>query len=107
MLNTSFILLLILGLIAWFWFDTQRSQEMAFRVCKRACRQLNLLLLDDTIAVVRIRLKRIHGQLKVQRTYQFEFYNGNNKRLQGAMILSGITLEMLEMPGYIDRIINL
>ncbi len=108
MINTSIILLFILGITAWFWFDTQRSQEMALRVCKRACRQVNLLLLDDTIAVVRIRVKRnIRGRLNVQRTYQFEFSDGTNQRHKGSIILCGIFVEMLEIPGYLDKIINL
>ncbi len=28
-MNSAAILLFILGFVAWFWFDTQRSQEMA------------------------------------------------------------------------------
>ncbi|EDN65795.1 conserved hypothetical protein [Beggiatoa sp. PS] len=64
-------------------------------------------LLDDTIALVRVRLKRnSHGRLNLQRMYQFEFYEGNNIRQQGTIILLGIFLEMLEIPGYIQRTIS-
>jgi hypothetical protein len=103
----SIILLVILGMIAWFWSDTLHTLERAKAICKQVCGQLHLQLLDDTIALVRVRLKRnSRGRLKVQRTYQFEFSDGDNNRQRGIVIMRGIALEMLEMPGYMDRIIS-
>ncbi len=97
----SVILLVILGLIAWFWFDTQRSQEIAKLTCQQVCGQLHLQLLDDTIALRRVWLKRNRrGRLTVQRLYQFEFSDGGNNRQRGIVIMHGIALEMLEIPGY-------
>jgi len=101
----SIILLVILGFIGWFWFDTLHSQERAKVICKQVCQNLHLQLLDDTIVLVRLRLRRnSRGRLMVQRTYQFEFFDGERQR--GIVIMRGIALEMLEMPGYMDRIIS-
>jgi len=101
----SIILLITLAFLAWFWFDTLHSQERAKVICKQVCRNLHLQLLDDTIALVRLRLRRnSRGRLTVQRTFQFEFFDG--KRQRGFVIMRGIALEMLEMPGYINRIIS-
>jgi len=104
---TTILLLLLISLITWFWLDTLKSRERAKLICKQSCRELKLQLLDDTIALIRIALKRNnHGKLIVQRLYQFEFDDGNNQRQTGRILMRGISLEMLEMPGYMDRIIQ-
>lgn len=104
----SLIILILLSIATWFWFDTLQCQEIAKAICKQQCKQLELQLLDDTIALVRVRLKRNnYGRLKVQRTYLFEFFDGGNKRQQGTIIMRGTTLEILEMPGKMERIISL
>ena len=106
-MNSAAILLFILGFAAWFWFDTQRSQEMAKAICQQVCGKSKLQFLDDTVVLTRLRLRRnSRGSLTVQRTYQFEFYEGGNQRQRGTVIMRGIALEMLEMPGYIDRTIS-
>jgi hypothetical protein len=106
MITTIFLLLLI-SLGIWFWSDTLKCRERAKLISKQACRELQLQLLDDTIALIRIALKRNnHGKLIIQRLYQFEFDDGNNQRNTGRILMRGITLEMLEMPGYMDRIIS-
>jgi hypothetical protein len=107
-LINSVILLALLGVVAWFWFDTIQCQEIAKNICKHTCRQLQLQLLDDTIALKRVRLKRNqNGRLALQRTYQFEFSDGGNNRQQGMVIMRGIALEILDIPGYISRTISL
>jgi hypothetical protein len=104
---SSIFFLILLSVMALFWFDTQRSQEVAKSICKQVCGQLHLQLLDDTIAIARIRFRRDdQGRWSVQRVYQFEFSDGGNNRQQGTVIMRGRTLEILELPGYMDRIIS-
>ncbi len=103
---SSAILLFLLGFVAWFWFDTQRSQEIAKAICQQVCEKLQLQFLDDTVVLMRLRLRRnSSGSLSLQRTYQFEFYDGGNQRQRGTVIMRGIALELLEMPGYLERTI--
>jgi hypothetical protein len=105
-LDTIFLLGL-LGFITWFWFDTLRCRELTKAVCREVCRQLQLQLLDDTIALQRMRLKRDHsGKLSIQRLYHFEFYDGSNGRHQGTVLMQGGKLELIELPGYLNRIIS-
>jgi hypothetical protein len=102
----SISLLILLGLITWLWFDTQRSQESAKTICKQICQQFNLQLLDDTIALVRIRWQRSNrGWLQLQRIYEFEFSDSGNNRQLGIIMMRGMVMEMLELPGYLNRII--
>lgn len=104
---SSIIFLAMLVTLAWFWFDSLRSREIAKGICQRACSQLQLQLLDDTIALVRVRLKRNrYGRLRVQRVYLFEFSQGGESRLQGTIVMRGYALEMLELPGYMERTIS-
>ena len=105
-MNYSLSLLILLGLITWLWFDTQRSQEAAKIICRQICQQFNLQLLDDTIALVRIRWQRSNrGWLQLQRIYEFEFSDSGNNRQRGVIMMRGMVMEMLELPGYMDRII--
>jgi len=99
--------LFILGCGIWFWFDSLRCREIAIKICKQVCTQLHLQLLDDSIALSEIRLKRNqHGSVKIQRAYRFEFYDNSDnteKRHQGYLLMRDVTLEMLELPGYMSR----
>ncbi len=107
-MNTLLLLFLISGCLGFWWFNTQRSREVAKAICQRACRQFQLQFLDDTITLVSIRPKRNHdGIWVIQSVYHFEFYDGGHQRLQGALILHGLNLEMLEIPGYLNRTISL
>lgn len=102
------ILFILLGMSVWFWFDTLHSLETAKGLCKRACKQFNLQLLDDTVVLVQIRLKRDRrGQVKIQRAYSFEFSDTGNNRQIGTLLLLGTTLEIVELPGYVERTISL
>ena len=104
----SVLLLALLASLAWFWFDSLRSREYAKKICQQACDQFNLQLLDETVTLKQMRLKRHQeGSLMIQRVYQFEFYAGDNMRQQGSITLRGNYLEILELPGYLNRIISL
>jgi len=99
--------LFILVCVIWFWFDSLRCREIATKICKQVCAQSHLQLLDDSIALSEIRLKRGQGgSLKIQRAYRFEFYDNSDsteKRHQGYLLMRGVALEMLELPGYMSR----
>ncbi len=104
---SSIILLILFGSIAWFWFDTLRCRETTKIVAQRLCKQLQLQLLDDTIIITKLRIKRNkNGRLSWQRSYQFEFSDGGNNRQKGIIIMLGSIVEILEMPDYVNRVIS-
>jgi hypothetical protein len=103
---TYFILFALLGVLTWFWFDTLRSRELAKNICQQTCQQWQLQLLDDTVALERLGLRRDRrGRLTIQRAYQFEFSVDGSQRQRGIVILRGSTVELLELPGYVARTI--
>jgi len=81
--------LILLGGAAWLWIDTLRARETCLSEVRSACALRSLQLLDDTVAVGRMRFARDdQGRLQLQRDYVFEFSDtGNNRRRGGASLL--------------------
>ena len=94
------MLLILIGLIAWFWQDSLRARERAREASKRMCRQYNVQLLDDTVALDRLRVRRLEsGRLAFERRYLFEFTTNGAERLSGVVMMTGIKIEVLALDG--------
>ncbi|HZQ72106.1 MAG TPA: DUF3301 domain-containing protein [Burkholderiales bacterium] len=75
---------------ALFWADSLRARESAVSAGRSACRRYDLLFLDDTVSFTRLRLARDEdGQLRIARTYTFEFSDTGNNRRHGAIVMLG------------------
>lgn len=90
-----------LGLIAWFWQDSLRAKERARDACVRACRRAGVQLLDDTVALDRLWLRRDRrrGTVCLERRYAFEFTDNGAVRYHGLIVLLGGKVEVLAMDG--------
>jgi hypothetical protein len=96
------VLLLLIGAIAWFGFDTLRARESALRAGARACAELNVQFLDQSVALARVRVGRnAQGHACFRREYRFEFSTDGADRRPGSVALLGAVVEMtrLESPG--------
>lgn len=95
------IALLALAAIAWLWADSLRARERAVRAGRAACERHGLQLLDDTVAIARLRLARDEdGRLKLLRTYAFEFSDTGDNRRQGVIVLRGAEIQELQLEPY-------
>src|SRR5262245_51346921 len=93
------ILLLVVGMLLW--VDSLRARERAVSAGRDACQRYNLQFLDDTVAFARLRLGRDdEGQLRIARTYTFEFCDTGNNRRRGAIVMLGTQLQDLHMEPY-------
>jgi hypothetical protein len=93
--------ILVIAAGALLWLDSLRARERAVRAGKSACERYNLQLLDDTVSFARLRLARDDaGQLKIARTYTFEFSDTGNNRRHGAIVMLGGDLEDLQLEPY-------
>jgi hypothetical protein len=93
------ILALVAG--ALLWADSLRARERAVRAGRAACERYQLQFLDDTVSFARLRIARDDGgQLKLARTYTFEFSDTGNNRRQGAIVMMGGELADLHMEPY-------
>jgi hypothetical protein len=92
------IVLLILAAGAWLWYDTLGAREAAMAAARSACQAEGVQLLDDTVALAVLRLRRRgDGRIAILRVYQFEFTDTGNNRLGGAVTLLGRMLQHLHL----------
>ena len=90
------IVLLAAGI--FFWLDSLRARERALKAGRAACERYALQFLDDTVSVSRVRLGRDdEGQLRIARTYTFEFSDTGNNRRHGAIVMLGGELQDLQL----------
>jgi hypothetical protein len=84
-----------------FWIDTLRAREAALIAGRAACERYGLLLLDDTVAVTRMRFARnTEGRLRIARTYGFEFSDTGNNRRHGVIQLVGSVADDIAFEPY-------
>lgn len=90
--------IIILGALAWLWYDSLRAREAAVRAARAACAAEGLMLLDDTVAIASLKPARDDdGRLKLQRAYDFEFSDTGDNRLKGGVVLRGHRVILLNV----------
>ena len=86
---------------ALLWVDSLRARERAITAGRSACERYSLQFLDDTVSFTRIRLARDDGgQVKIKRTYTFEFSDTGNNRRHGAIVMLGGDVADLHLEPY-------
>jgi Protein of unknown function (DUF3301) len=86
-------------LAGWFWLDSLRARDFALDGARRACQAEGVQLLDWTVAMKRIRLGRDdEGRRGFQRTYEFEFSDTGDNRIEGSITVIGRQLLALNLP---------
>lgn len=82
-------LLLIVSLV-WFWLDSLKAREAGIEASRAACMSDGSQLLDDTVAIRSTWLARdADGQMRIKRTYGFEYSDTGDNRRQGSVTLLG------------------
>ncbi len=82
--------LVLLLVVVYLWFEVLRIREQVITHCKRLCREANLQLLDQTVALASMSLKRgKNGMPSLQRIYGFEVSENGVDRLSGYVTLRG------------------
>ncbi len=83
------------GLLIW---QNAGFRDRAIALAKQHCEQMNVQLLDDTISLMKLRLKKDRrGNLAVSRCYEFEFSSDGDRRYHGKLTLHGIRLDHVEL----------
>jgi len=99
MWEAAAIVLIAAGI--FLWLDSLRARERAVQAGRAACRRYDLQFLDDTVSFARLRLRRDQeGQLRIARTYTFEFSDTGNNRRHGAIVMLGAELQDLQLEPY-------
>jgi hypothetical protein len=96
---SNLIPLALLVLAACYWWQDQGMRQLVLEACIHYCREREVQLLDQSVALRRIWFRRDErGQLKSWRLYEFEFASTVNERYKGRAVTLGnrvmdITLE--------------
>jgi hypothetical protein len=82
--------LLVLGALAWLWFDSIRARDAAIAAARRACDAEGLQLLDETVAISGLKPARDgDGRLILRRVYAFEYSDTGDNRHPGSVVMLG------------------
>ena len=96
-MNTILFLLMLLAII-WFWQDSLRSREFAIKYCKDKCKEMNLQLLDQTIALKSLSLKRNSmGSLVITRRYNLEYSINGVDRYKGSILIGKDSVDSFQL----------
>jgi hypothetical protein len=99
MWEVAVLALILLALLLW--VDSLRARERAVQAGRAACKRYDLQFLDDTVSFARVRLARdADGQVKIARTYTFEFSDTGNNRRHGAIQMLGAQVLDLRLEPY-------
>ncbi len=97
----SLLLLVVMGLLVWFWLHSLRILEIAREAGRQICKQTGVQFLDDTVASTRLQLARdANGRRILRRTYRFEFTETGNTRREGEVVMLGARIESVTMEPY-------
>lgn len=95
------LLLALILLIAWYWFDAVSKRDIAIFVGRELAGRYHLQLLDDTVACKKIGLARNgNGQVQLKRHYVFEVSADGRSRLDCHLQLLGKQLQSWHIPPY-------
>ncbi len=92
------LVLLTLGATVGGWMKLSTAREHAVRVARAQCLQHGLQLLDETVGLRRVRLRRVNGLRRVERCYDFEVSIDGNDREPGRLWMIGGAMSSLSLP---------
>lgn len=93
-------LLVLLALVAaiGLWLKLSAARERATAEARQQCERYGLQLLDETVGLRALRLRRAAGRRQLERCYGFEVSIDGADREQGSLWMLGNTLSELRLP---------
>lgn len=78
-----FIALIGFALIVWYWRDSLAAREATVAAARRACNDMGVQLLDQTVSLVGRGVSLRDGPPRLRRRYRFEFSTDGSDRCLG------------------------
>ncbi len=91
--------LFVIGAGAAWWYHVLRLRERVTAHARRLCERHGLQLLDDSVALHRLRIRWRHGAPGVIREYRFDTSLGGDDRRTASLILHGDRVVGTSVPG--------
>jgi len=95
---SNLLLLLVLAGVVVLWLRLSAARELAVREARRLCQQHQLQLLDETVGLRGIRLRRWNGIRMIERCYGFEVSVDGQDRQPGRLWMVGNQTTDLSLP---------
>ena len=90
------ITLIAIIAVGIFWYSSMQGRERGLSIARQTCRETGHKLIDDTILLSHISIKRDReGQLRLRRIYTFRYLDSENFIFHGTLILLGKQQESL------------
>ncbi len=87
--------------VVWYWLKSRELKELALRSAANYCDKLSLTLLDQTVVLRALGLRRnTHGRLCIFRRYEFDFSSTGEDRYQGSVTLLGRRVEAIRLQAH-------
>ncbi|WP_158886020.1 DUF3301 domain-containing protein [Rhodanobacter sp. L36] len=96
-LHTLFLLLL-LGAVVGLWLKFSAGRDRAVREARRQCERHGLQLLDETVGLRALRLRRVNGWQAIERCYGFDVSIDGDDREPGRLWMIGNAMTGLSLP---------
>ncbi len=95
----TLVALLLIGAFTLFWSASRLAAERARQAGRAACERAGVQLLDQTVMLNRLSLRRDgRGQLRVLRQYSFDYSRDGIDRARGTLALLGDELQWISQP---------
>lgn len=95
---SSLLMLLVLVSTAAVWLRLTKARELAAQQAQQQCRQHGLQLLDETVSLRGLRLRKVHGLRRLERHYGFEVSLAGDDRQPGRLSMIGDSLSGISLP---------
>lgn len=96
---SDLLLLAAFAVAAALFWRARRIHETAVRLTRRHCEREEVLLLDETVSLKKLRLRRDGGgRLRIWRLYTFEFTVTGGERYSGETRVIGDLVEKVVLP---------
>jgi hypothetical protein len=79
-----------LAIVAWQWWDGLQKRELALQAAQRACAQAGVQLLDSSVSLRKMALRRDENQrARLYREFAFEYSASGEDRQVGRVYMLG------------------
>lgn len=95
---SNLLLLVVLVGVVGLWLKLSVARERAMHEARRLCQQHDLQLLDESVGLRRIRVRRVNGLRRIERCYAFDVSIDGKDRQPGRVWMIDNTVTSVSLP---------
>ncbi|HEV7776116.1 MAG TPA: DUF3301 domain-containing protein [Luteibacter sp.] len=95
---SDLFLLLVLGAVVGIWLKMTRAREVAVREARRLCERHGVQLLDQSVGLRGLHLRRFGTKRRIERCYGFEVSSDGESRQSARLWMAGDAMTGFSLP---------